>query len=77
MSRAQIASFSRFAAQLRRRPADRDIDDPVASLDIDFTDDEVTEPERPDTPRHDFKGVSDHDALARTSTRLGIRPAGP
>jgi len=51
------------------------IDDAVASLSIELTDDEVAELERPYTPRHDFQGVSDPAELARISARIGIKPA--
>jgi 1-deoxyxylulose-5-phosphate synthase len=51
------------------------IDDAVASLTIELTDDEVTALEAPYTPRHDFQGVSDDAELARISARLGIKPA--
>jgi 1-deoxyxylulose-5-phosphate synthase len=51
------------------------IDDAVASLTIELTDNEVTALEAPYTPRHDFQGVSDDAELARISARLGIKPA--
>jgi 1-deoxyxylulose-5-phosphate synthase len=52
------------------------IDDAVASLDIDITDEEAALLEAPYTPRYDFQGVSDDAALARISARIGIQPAG-
>ncbi|MDT7660066.1 MAG: 1-deoxyxylulose-5-phosphate synthase, partial [Pseudonocardiales bacterium] len=52
------------------------LDDAVASLEIELTDDEVAELEAPYTPRHDFQGISDNAELARISARLGISPAG-
>ena len=52
------------------------LDDAVASLEIDLTDDEAAELEAPYTPRADFQGVSDDAELGRLSARLGIRPAG-
>jgi 1-deoxyxylulose-5-phosphate synthase len=52
------------------------LDDAVASLEIDLTDDEVAELEAPYTPRADFQGVSDDAELARISAKLGIKPAG-
>jgi 1-deoxyxylulose-5-phosphate synthase len=80
VSRAQIA-----LAWLRKNPvvvapivgASRTshIDDAVASLSIDLTDDEVAQLERPYTPRYDFQGVSDPAELARISARIGIKPA--
>jgi aryl-alcohol dehydrogenase-like predicted oxidoreductase len=51
------------------------IEDAVASLAIDLTDDEVTALERPYTPRHDWQGVSDPAELARISAQFGIKPA--
>jgi 1-deoxyxylulose-5-phosphate synthase len=56
------------------RPAN--LDDAVASLEIELTDDEVAELEAPYTPRHDFQAISDNAELARISARLGIKPAG-
>ena len=80
VSRAQVA-----LAWLRHNPvvvaplvgASRPshIDDAVASLDIDLTDDEITALESPYTPRHDFQGISDDRELARISARIGIKPA--
>jgi diketogulonate reductase-like aldo/keto reductase len=52
------------------------LDDAVASLEIELTDDEVAELEAPYTPRYDFQGVSDDAELARISARIGIQPAG-
>jgi len=52
------------------------IDDAVASLAIDLTDEEAARLEGPYTPRYDFQGVSDPAELARISARIGIRPAG-
>ncbi len=51
------------------------IDDAVASLEIELTDDEVATLEAPYTPRYDFQGISDDAELARISARLGIKPA--
>jgi aryl-alcohol dehydrogenase-like predicted oxidoreductase len=80
VNRAQVA-----LAWLRRNPVvaaplvgatkPTHIDDAVASLTIELTDDEVTALEAPYTPRHDFQGVSDDAELARISARLGIKPA--
>lgn len=53
------------------------VDDAVASLEIELSDDEVADLEAPYTPRYDFQGVSDPAELARISARLGIKPAGP
>jgi 1-deoxyxylulose-5-phosphate synthase len=52
------------------------LDDAVASLEIELTDDEVAELEAPYTPRAGFHGVSDDAELRRISARLGIKPAG-
>ena len=41
------------------------IDDAVASLEIELTGDELATLERPYTPRHDFQGVSDEAELQR------------
>ncbi|WP_327174895.1 aldo/keto reductase [Streptomyces sp. NBC_01335] len=70
VSRAQIA-----LAWLRRNPVVAaplvgartigQIDDAVASLDLDLTDDEARRLETPYTPRHDFQGVSDARELER------------
>jgi aryl-alcohol dehydrogenase-like predicted oxidoreductase len=80
-SRAQIA-----LAWLRRNPvvvapilgASRasHIDEAIAALSIDLSDEEVSRLERPYTPRHDFQGISDPAELARISDRIGIKPAG-
>jgi aryl-alcohol dehydrogenase-like predicted oxidoreductase len=79
-NRAQIA-----LAWLRRNPVvvapiigaskTSHIDDAVASLAIDLTDDEVARLEAPYTPRHDFQGISDAAELARISARIGIKVA--
>jgi aryl-alcohol dehydrogenase-like predicted oxidoreductase len=75
VSRAQIA-----LAWLRRNPVVvaplvgaskvSHIDDAVASLDIDLTDDEAQRLEAPYTPRYDFQGVSADQELARIAARL-------
>jgi 1-deoxyxylulose-5-phosphate synthase len=51
------------------------IDDAIASLEIQLTDEEVDSLERPYTPRYDLQGVSDDAVLARISARIGIKPA--
>jgi aryl-alcohol dehydrogenase-like predicted oxidoreductase len=51
------------------------LEDAVASLDIELTEEEVAALEAPYTPRDDFQGVSDPAALARISARIGIEPA--
>jgi aryl-alcohol dehydrogenase-like predicted oxidoreductase len=80
VSRAQIA-----LSWLRRNPVvvaplvgagkPSHIEDAVASLEIELTDDEVAALERPYTPRHDLQGVSDPAELARISAQFGIKPA--
>jgi aryl-alcohol dehydrogenase-like predicted oxidoreductase len=81
VSRAQIS-----LAWLRRNPvvvaplvgASRPshLDEAVASLDVELTEDEVARLEAPYTPRADFQGVSVDAELARISARIGIKPAG-
>jgi 1-deoxyxylulose-5-phosphate synthase len=46
------------------------IDDAVASLNIDLTDAEVSELESPYTPRYDFQGISDDAELQAIMARL-------
>jgi aryl-alcohol dehydrogenase-like predicted oxidoreductase len=80
VSRAQVA-----LAWLRRNPVvvapivgaskPSHIDDAVASLDIELTDDEAFQLQVPYTPRADFQGTGDSAAIARLSATLGIQPA--
>jgi aryl-alcohol dehydrogenase-like predicted oxidoreductase len=75
VSRARIA-----LAWLRRQPvvtaplvgaaSIRQIDDAVASLDVELTDDEVRALEAPYTPRYDFQGVSDEAELDAIRARI-------
>ena len=75
VTRAQIA-----LAWLRHQPvvtaplvgagSIRQIDDAVASLDVELTDDEVRELEAPYTPRHDWQGVSDEAELDAIRARI-------
>ena len=75
VNRAQIA-----LAWLRHQPvvtaplvgagSIRQIDDAVASLDVELTDDEVRELEAPYTPRHDWQGVSDEAELDAIRARI-------
>jgi 1-deoxyxylulose-5-phosphate synthase len=51
------------------------LDDAVASLELELTDEEIAALERPYTPRYDFQGISDDRELARISERIGITPA--
>ena len=46
------------------------IDDAVASLDIDLTDDEIARLEAPYTPRYDFQGISDDAELQQIMARI-------
>jgi 1-deoxyxylulose-5-phosphate synthase len=46
------------------------IDDAVASLDIELTPDELTQLEAPYTPRHDFQGLSDETAMQKLRDQI-------
>jgi aryl-alcohol dehydrogenase-like predicted oxidoreductase len=80
VSRAQIA-----LAWLRHNPVvvaplvgaskPSHLDDAVASLEIELTDEEVWSLQAPYTPRADFQGISDSATLRDMSARLGIQPA--
>jgi aryl-alcohol dehydrogenase-like predicted oxidoreductase len=80
VTRAQIA-----LAWLRRNPVvvaplvgatkPSHLNDAVASLEINLTDEEVAALEAPYTPRYDFQGISDDAELARISAILNIKPA--
>ncbi|MFG2793732.1 aldo/keto reductase [Streptomyces sp. NPDC048419] len=75
VSRAQVA-----LAWLRRNPVVaaplvgartiRQIDDAVASLDLDLSDMEARRLEAPYTPRHDFQGISDAAELERIKATI-------
>ena len=75
VSRAQVA-----LAWLRRNPvvaaplvgasSAGQIDDAVASLDIELTDDEAAALTTPYTPRYDFQGVSDDTELDRIRAQI-------
>jgi aryl-alcohol dehydrogenase-like predicted oxidoreductase len=75
VSRAQIA-----LAWLRHQPvvtaplvgagSVHQIDDAVASLDVELTDDEVRALEAPYTPRYDFQGISDDAELDAIRARI-------
>jgi len=82
VTRAQIA-----LAWLRRNPvvvaplvgasSTAQIDDAVASLDLDLSDEEAAALQAHYTPRDDFQGVSDEAVLARITARIpGLAPAG-
>jgi 1-deoxyxylulose-5-phosphate synthase len=80
VSRAQVS-----LAWLRRNPVvvaplvgatkPSHLDDAVASLDIELTDDEVARLEAPYTPRADYQGSADDAQIRRMSAMLGIEPA--
>jgi len=80
VSRAQVA-----LAWLRRSPvvvaplvgarSASHLEDAVASLAIELTDEEAAALERPYTPREDFQGLSDPARIKEISERAGIRPA--
>ncbi|MFR0357636.1 aldo/keto reductase [Streptomyces sediminimaris] len=75
VARAQIAlAWLRgkpvVAAPLVGASTPAQIDDAVASLDLDLTDEEVLALERPYTPRHDFQGISDDRDLQAIMARL-------
>ena len=74
-SRAQVA-----LAWLRRQPVvvaplvgaatTRQIDDAVASLDVELTDDEARAVEAPYTPRYDWQGISDELEMDAIRARI-------
>ncbi len=75
VSRAQIAlawlrGNSVVVAPLVGASNTGQIDDAVASLEIQLTDQEITDLERPYTPRHDFQGISDDAEMQRIMARL-------
>ena len=75
VSRAQVA-----LAWLRRQPVVtaplvgartvEQIDEAVASLDVDLSDDQVRRLEAPYTPRYDFQGVSDEAEMEAIRARI-------
>ncbi|HEY6500980.1 MAG TPA: aldo/keto reductase [Streptosporangiaceae bacterium] len=80
VSRAQIAlAWLRHqpvvAAPLAGASSQAQIDDAVASLDLELTTDELAELERPYTPRYDFQGVSDDAEIDRIRAQIpGMNP---
>lgn len=80
VSRAQIA-----LAWLRHNPVvvaplvgagkPSHIEDAVASLEIELTDEEITALESPYTARYDWQGISDPAELARIAARFGVTPS--
>jgi 1-deoxyxylulose-5-phosphate synthase len=81
VSRAQVAlawlrSKPVVAAPLVGANTTAQIDDAVASLDVDLTVDEIASLERPYTPRYDFQGVSDEAEMQRIRESVpGFAPA--
>jgi aryl-alcohol dehydrogenase-like predicted oxidoreductase len=81
VSRAQVAlawlrSNPVVVAPLVGASTISQIDDAVASLDLELTDDETIALERPYTPRHDLQGVSDEAELQRIMRAIpGFTPA--
>jgi 1-deoxyxylulose-5-phosphate synthase len=74
-TRAQIAlawlhSKPVVTAPIVGASSTRQIDDAVASLGIQLSDDEVRALEAPYTPRHDFQGISDDAELQAIMDRL-------
>jgi aryl-alcohol dehydrogenase-like predicted oxidoreductase len=81
VSRAQVALAwlrrnSVVVAPLVGATKTSHIDDAVASVELELTDEEAAQLEAPYTPRYDFQGVSNDAELAAISARLGIKPAG-
>jgi hypothetical protein len=78
VARAQIA-----LAWLRSKPvvtaplvgasSIRQVDDAMASVDIELSDDQMLDVERDYTPRYDFQGVSDDAELAAIAARFPVR----
>ncbi|GHO98603.1 hypothetical protein KSF_086510 [Reticulibacter mediterranei] len=46
------------------------IDDAVASLDIELTEEEIRQLEAPYTPRYDFQGISDDAQLQAIMAKI-------
>jgi 1-deoxyxylulose-5-phosphate synthase len=75
VSRAQVAlawlhGKPVVAAPLVGASTTRQIDDAVASLDIELTEDELIALESPYTPRHDWQGISDEKELDAIRARV-------
>ncbi|RKR74948.1 aldo/keto reductase [Frondihabitans australicus] len=58
------------AAPLVGANTTQQIDDAVASLDVELSDDEIARLEAPYTPRHDFQGVSDEAEMEALRRRI-------
>jgi 1-deoxyxylulose-5-phosphate synthase len=75
ISRAQVAlawlnSRPVVTAPLVGANTTAQIDDAVASLDIQLTDEEIASLERPYTPRYDFQGISDEAEMQKIRDRI-------
>lgn len=75
ITRAQVAlAWLRrnpvVAAPLVRASTTRQIDDAVASLDIELTDEEAALLAGPYTPRYDIQGICDDDDLDRIRAQI-------
>jgi aryl-alcohol dehydrogenase-like predicted oxidoreductase len=75
LPRAQIAlAWLRtnpvVAAPLVGASSTAQIDDAVASLDVDLTDDEIRALEAPYTPRYDFQGISSDAEMQAMMARI-------
>jgi len=75
VSRAQVAlawlrSEPVVTAPLVGARSTAQIDDAVASLQLELTPDELERLESPYTPRHDFQGISDDRQLAAVAARV-------
>jgi aryl-alcohol dehydrogenase-like predicted oxidoreductase len=75
VTRAQVAlawlqSKPVVTAPLVGASTTQQIDDAIASLAIELSDEEIEALERPYTPRHDFQGVSDDAELQAIMARL-------
>jgi len=86
VAKARGVSMAQVAlAWLRRNPVvtapiigatkPRHLDEAVAALDLDLSDDEAVLLEAPYTARNDYQGVSDPRVIKQISERVGIRPA--
>ena len=64
---ARQAGGDRAAGRRRHHPQ---IDEAVASLDVELTDDELRTLQAPYTPRHDWQGISDEAELQAIRHRI-------
>jgi len=70
ISLAWLHSKPVFTAPIVGASSVPQIDDAVASLSIELTDEEISDLEAPYTPRYDFQGVSDDAELQAIMARL-------